>query len=368
MVDIINLGVGVDELDEELDNLNHILLGQHTCLHRDVHVQLVVDTVTAYLTQVITFVGEEQIHDRFASRCIISRLGVTNLAVDVQHSLFLRTGGILLQGIEQDRIIALVVLLFVQQHVLRAGLHNTLIYLFIDLRLTFDNDLVTLDGYHLGGILVNEILGPGLHYVTCQTTAYHRLLIRRRNLHLLGEVEAVKDILIALETDGTQKSCYRQLLLAVNVSIHHIVNVRRKLDPRAAERNDSCRIEFRTVAVHARAEKYTRRTVQLAHNDTLGAVDNERTLFGHVRDSTQINILYYSIKILVIRIAASQAEFGLQWNAIGQSALDALLFGVTGRINIVVQKFEREVVTRIGNREVLLKYAEQPFLPTLLGR
>ena len=90
-----------------------------------------------------------------------------------------------------------------QQHVLRAGLYDTLVNLLGDLRLTLEYDLVTLDGYYLGGILIHEILGPGLHYVTRQTATDHRLFVGRSNLHLLGEVEAVQYILIALETDSS---------------------------------------------------------------------------------------------------------------------------------------------------------------------
>ena len=239
VVDIVHLRVGVDELNEELDDLNHIFLGQHTRLHRDAHIQLVVDTVTANLAQVITLVREEEVHNRLASRCIISRLGVTNLAVDVQHSLFLRTGGITLQGVEQNGVIALAVALLVEQNGFCAGLNDAVEHLLVDLRLTLYNHFVTLDGYHLGGILVHEVFRPSLHHVTCQTATDHLLLGGRSNLHLLSQVEAIKDILVALETYSAKQCGNRQFFLTVDVRIHHVVDVRRKLDPRTAERDDT---------------------------------------------------------------------------------------------------------------------------------
>ena len=46
-----------------------------------------------------------------------------------------------------------------------------------------------------------------------------------------------------------------KLLLTVDVGIHHVVDVRCKFDPRTLERNDTRRIEFRTVGMHALSKK-----------------------------------------------------------------------------------------------------------------
>ena len=54
VVDIIHLGIAVDEHDEVFDNLNHILLGQDTSVLRNRHVEFTVDTITSYLAEVIT--------------------------------------------------------------------------------------------------------------------------------------------------------------------------------------------------------------------------------------------------------------------------------------------------------------------------
>ena len=64
-----------------------------------------VDTITAYLTQVITLVTEEEVVDNLTCTSIIGRISVTQLAVDIQHSLLFTVGDILLQSIEDGRII-----------------------------------------------------------------------------------------------------------------------------------------------------------------------------------------------------------------------------------------------------------------------
>ena len=56
VVNIIDIGFAVDQLNQVLDNLNDILLGQYTDIVVGRQVQLLVDTITANLTQVITLV------------------------------------------------------------------------------------------------------------------------------------------------------------------------------------------------------------------------------------------------------------------------------------------------------------------------
>ena len=56
VVNIIDIGLAVDQLDQVLDNLNNVLLGQYTDIVVSRQVQLFVDTITTNLTQVITLV------------------------------------------------------------------------------------------------------------------------------------------------------------------------------------------------------------------------------------------------------------------------------------------------------------------------
>ena len=65
------------------------------------------------------------------------------------------------------------------------------------------------------------------------------LQILTRSRDFLGVHENLQNVLVLLETDGAQQSGNGQLLLTVDVSVHHIVDVRCKLNPRALEGDDA---------------------------------------------------------------------------------------------------------------------------------
>ena len=108
--------------------------------------------------------------------------------------------------------------------------------------------------------------------------------------------------------------------------------------------------------------------MKLRHNNTLSTVDNKGALVGHVRDRTKIHILNHSCKILMVRICAIQLQFGLQRHTIGESALQTLLDGVFGWVNIIVEKLEHEIIAGVRNGEVLGKYFVKPLVVTFLRR
>ncbi len=120
--------------------------------------------------------------------------------------------------------------------------------------------------------------------------------------------------------------------------------------------------------MHARTEEHTGRSVQLAHHNALGTVDNKSAFGSHVGNGAQIDIRYNSIEILMIRVLATEAEFGFQRNSIGQAALDTLLNGVAGMIDLIVKKSQCETIARIVDREVLIENLEKPLVTTLFRR
>ena len=66
-------------------------------------------------------------------------------------------------------------------------------------------------------------------------------------------------------------------------------------------------------------------------------------------------------------IGTIQFQFRLQRYAVRESALEALVHAVTGRIDIVVDELQYEIIPRIGNREVLHEHLVQPFVLAVLG-
>ena len=133
----------------------------------------------------------------------------------------------------------------------------------VDDLLAVDDDFVTLDVDNLSGVLVDEVLVPGLENPGCELASDTFLQICLVDLDLFCKVEDVEDILVTLVADGSEQSGDRQFLLAVDVCIHHVVDVGCKLDPASFERNDTGRVELGAVGVQILSEKYAGRTVQL---------------------------------------------------------------------------------------------------------
>ena len=263
VVDIIDISLRVDQLDQIFDNGYHILLGQDSDCGIDIQFEFFVDTVATHIAQVVTLVREEQLLDHVASRSLIGRLRVTQLAIDINHSLLLGVAGVLLQCVVNDRIVDTRLVLLVQENGLGTAFENIFDVLLGEHGLTIDDNLITLDRNYLTGIFVNEVLDPRAQNTCSQLAADSLLQVGLCYLHLVGQIEDFENLLIGLEADSTEQGGYGQLLLTVDISIHHIVDVGSELDPRTLEGDDTCRVELRTVGMHALAEEYTGRTVQL---------------------------------------------------------------------------------------------------------
>ena len=132
-----------------------------------------------------------------------------------------------------------------------------------DLSLALKDYLVTLDRYNFTCILIYEVLIPRLQYTSCKCATKTSLKVLLVYLDLLCEVKELKNLLITLIADSTEKCCYRQLLLTVDVSEHDIVDVSCELNPRTLEWDDTCRIEHSTIGMSTLTEEYAWRTVKL---------------------------------------------------------------------------------------------------------
>ena len=102
VVDIINSCIRVNQLDEIADDGDDILLCKNACLRVDVETELLVDAVATYLAEVVALVREEYVLEHLACRCVISRVSVAELTVDVKHSLLLRVRGVFSESVEND--------------------------------------------------------------------------------------------------------------------------------------------------------------------------------------------------------------------------------------------------------------------------
>ena len=95
--------------------------------------------------------------------------------------------------------------------------------------------------------------------------------------------------------------------------------------------------------------------MELRDDDALSPIDDKRTRLRHVGDVAQEDILHNRAEILVVRVGTRQLQLSLQRDAVGQATAQAFLDSVLRRIDIVIEKFENEVITRISDREVLIE-------------
>lgn len=107
--------------------------------------------------------------------------------------------------------------------------------------------------------------------------------------------------------------------------------------------------------------------MQLGDNHTFGTIDDESALRGHIRNHAQIHMLLQRLEILVFRIFATQFHLGFQRHTVGQAAINTLLDGIAGRIDVIIQEFEFEIVSRIGDREILLENLVKAFIQAVVG-
>jgi len=120
--------------------------------------------------------------------------------------------------------------------------------------------------------------------------------------------------------------------------------------------------------MNALAKENAGGTMQLGYDNALSTVDDKSTIFCHIRNRSKEHILDERTKVLMIRIGAVKLHLSLQGDTVGQSSLKTFIDRVTGRIDIIVEELEHEIVTRVRDREVLCEHLIQTVVLTLLRR
>src|SRR5690606_28082638 len=101
--------------------------------------------------------------------------------------------------------------------------------------------------------------------------------------------------------------------------------------PRTTIRNDSGGKQQFSGAMRLTAvvlEEYTGRAVKLRYDDTLGAIDDKRTVLRHERNFAHVHFLFLNLangRPASFTIHQYQSDLGAQWRRVGQAALLALL-------------------------------------------
>ena len=302
VVDIVDLSFRVHHFDQVNDDGDDVFFGQHLGLHGHVEVQFFVDPVTANVSQVVAFVGEKESIDNATCRFLIGWLGIAQLSVDKFYSFFFGIGGVFLERVENDRIVDVINFLFVDEDIFDARIDDLIDVFGSKQRFAVDDHFGTFDRNYFACIFVHKVFNPATHYTGSKTAVDKFLKISFGCFYFLCQVENFEDVFVTFKANGAEKGCNGEFLFAVDVSIHHLVDVGCKFHPGTFEGDDPCREKLCTVGVEACSEESSGGAVQLRHHHTFGAIDAESAAWRHVRHLSQIDVLDNGFKVFVLRV------------------------------------------------------------------
>ena len=124
-----------------------------------------------------------------------------------------------------------------------------------------------------------------------------RVLLARLEEDGLGRVEVVEQLLGRV-AERAQQHRRVQLAAAVDADVEDVLVVELEVEPRAAVRDHAGGVEQlarRVGLALVVIEEHARRAVQLADDDALGAVDDERAGVGHQRDLAEVDLLLLDV-------------------------------------------------------------------------
>ena len=107
VVDVVDVGVAVHQVQQGLDDADDVVLGQGARL-LSFDAQFAVDAETSHFTQVVALLREEQLVNHTTCGLQIWWLCIPQLTVDVFHRFLFRVGAVLVERVVNDGEVALV--------------------------------------------------------------------------------------------------------------------------------------------------------------------------------------------------------------------------------------------------------------------
>ena len=206
VVDIINICFRVNQLYQIFNDFNNILFCQHLDIHIRIQIQFFIDTVTAYLTQVITFFREEQVVNYLTCTCIIRRISITQLTVNIQHCFFFRVTWVFLQCVEYNRIIRRICIFIMNKDILYSRFNYQINMFSFNNCFTINNNLITFDRYNFTSVFIYEVFCPCFQYTSSQLTSNDFFQICLIYFDIFCKIENFKNIFIIFKTNSSQQS------------------------------------------------------------------------------------------------------------------------------------------------------------------
>ena len=189
--------------------------------------------------------------------------------------------------------------------------------------------------------------------------------------------EEVREDRFRVQADGLQQDRDRHLAATVDAEVQHVLRVELEVEPRAAVRNHAGREQQLARAVRLALvvlEEHARRTVQLRHDDALGAVDDERALVGHERNFAHVDLLllhfldHLRLRSRRLAVIDDQLDLGAHGRGEGQAAGLAFAHVEGGLREVVLEELHLDKTVVRDDRERRVERSLQAFHGPFLGR
>jgi len=195
-------------------------------------------------------------------------------------------------------------------------------------------------------------------------------------IHQLEGVEGKElgEDLLRRVAERLQQDRDRHLATAVDPEIQIVLRVELEIEPRPAVGDDARREQQFARAVRLALvvlEEHAGRTVQLADDDALGAVDDEGAVLGHERDLAHVDLLLLELldgRTGRLAVHDHQTHLGAQRRGVVEAALLALLDVKGRRAKVVADELEPCVARVADDREDGVERRLQTFVATVLDR
>ncbi len=157
-------------------------------------------------------------------------------------------------------------------------------------------------------------------------------ILRKGTAQLRLIAEQIDDLLIGAKTEGTDQDRDRHLSGAVHTDPEDIIGIGLVLQPCATVRNHLAAVEGLAVFILVNAVVDARRTDQLRDNDTLCAVDDERTGLGHQGQIAHEDLLLLHVLGIFLVV---KTDLDLERRSVGGIAFLALCDRVLVLVHLV---------------------------------
>ncbi|OQB36791.1 MAG: hypothetical protein BWY06_02684 [Candidatus Latescibacteria bacterium ADurb.Bin168] len=354
MVNVIGLRArgSIPQRDDIPDDGDEVLTRQNMRVLRNLEIELLIHPIPADVSQIVPLRAEKEPLNERPRGLHVRRIARTHQLINAVEGIFFPA--LVLAGVAPQRVLDNADFILG----VRAVNFNFLHPVFLEHR------------YRLvgkGGEGVRQYLSRGgIHNVRRQEPPFHLARKLRRDPF----IEQIEHVKIRAISKRAQQQSYRLLPFAVDMDIHDVIDVHRELDPATTVGYDPRGKESLAIGVGNLVKKHAGRPVQLAHDYTLSAVDEERACGGHERQIAKVNYLLNNIldPFLVTFFPRDKPQNRPERRGVRRAPVTAFVDVVFGAADRITDKLKRVQVVNIGNREYALEHLLQALDFPLLRR